>query len=157
MAQLLRPWIEEVATLAGTPLPAVWRSGENAMDILRAIMSLSSQHGSDVRFDAQTVVDSRAGPWHSVLPSWWVWRVVLAFRLGGKHINCLDQVCLAILVKGRTSSRALNFILRRINATILAGSLLHWTYVGTECNPADKPSRWRSRRVDAPLPNACGA
>eukprot|EP00971_Amphidinium_carterae_P227622 4515196-Amphidinium_carterae.1 len=134
-------------------------------------MSLSSQRGSDVRFDAQTVVDPRAGPWHSVLPSWWVWRV-LAFRLGGKHINCLElqavwaavrwrlrrassvgtrflhasdsQVCLAILVKGRTSSRALNFILKRINATILAGSLLpHWTYVGTECNPADKPSRWR--------------
>eukprot|EP00971_Amphidinium_carterae_P062358 1234300-Amphidinium_carterae.3 len=64
MAPLLRPWVEEVAVLAGTPLSAEWRSGEPALDVMRAIMALSSQCGSDVRFDAQTV-DPRAGPWHS--------------------------------------------------------------------------------------------
>eukprot|EP00971_Amphidinium_carterae_P283808 5634794-Amphidinium_carterae.3 len=86
------------------------------------------------------------------MPAWWNWKVVLSFRLGGSHINCLElqavwaalrwrlrrpgavgtrflhasdsQVCLAILVKGRTSSTALSHTLRRINATILAGSLL---------------------------------
>eukprot|EP00971_Amphidinium_carterae_P019548 384841-Amphidinium_carterae.2 len=170
LVQMLRSWVREVA-LAGTPGDRSWHSNEPAMDLARALFTLTSHRGSDVRFDAQAVVDPRAGPWHSLLPSWWFWRVVLAFRLGGLHINCLElqaiwaairwrlrrkgmvgsrflhatdsQVCLAVLVKGRTSSAALSHTLRKINATLLAGSLLpHWTYVSTDCNPADKPSRW---------------
>eukprot|EP00971_Amphidinium_carterae_P069956 1384211-Amphidinium_carterae.1 len=72
MAQLLRPWVEEVARWAGTPGTGGWRSGEPASDVMRAIMALTTHRGSDVRFDTQTVVDPRAKPWHSIVPDWWV-------------------------------------------------------------------------------------
>eukprot|EP00971_Amphidinium_carterae_P232558 4614965-Amphidinium_carterae.3 len=101
MAQLLRPWVVEVALWAGTPGTEGWRSGEPASDVMRAIMALTTHRGSDVRFDTQTVVDPRAKPWHSILPAWWVWRVVLSFSLGGKHINCLELQTIWAALKWR--------------------------------------------------------
>jgi hypothetical protein len=48
------------------------------------------------------------------------------------------------LAKGRSSSSCLTYVLRRINALVLAGGLQPaFGYVRTDDNPADRPSRWR--------------
>eukprot|EP00971_Amphidinium_carterae_P268453 5326007-Amphidinium_carterae.2 len=79
-------------------------------------------------------------PRQSLCASHFRWRVCLSFKLGGQHINALElraahagikfflrsaehlgsrcllaldsQVCLGVLVKGRSSSRVLNHVLR---------------------------------------------
>ena len=107
------------------------------------------------------------------MASWWAWRVVVSYPLGGAHINALElkaclaslrwrlrrrgmcrsrfvhfadsQVCLAVMVKGRSSSKVLRFILRRYNSLMLASSsYAAYAYVHTLINPADRPSRWWS-------------
>eukprot|EP00971_Amphidinium_carterae_P091063 1802621-Amphidinium_carterae.1 len=88
MAQLLRPWVEEVARVAGTPGTAVWHSSAPALDLMRALMCI----GFNVAPGnwCHLVVDPRATPRHTILPEWWSWRVVLAYRLGGGRINALE-------------------------------------------------------------------
>ena len=111
----------------------------------------------------------------AVESNWWDWRVVVAYELKGHHIHALElkactaalrwrlqrgdsirrrivhfadsQVCLAVLVKGRSSSKVLRFILRRHNSLMLASSnYAAYAYVQTLLNPADRPSRWWSGR-----------
>ena len=106
----------------------------------------------------------------------WAWRDVLSFRQGGQHINAQElravlaavkwrirhlretrtivihlidsQVCMAALARGRSSSRILNGILRRINALKLASGLSYaFAFVRSADNPADAPSR----RVQRPV------
>ena len=101
----------------------------------------------------------------------WNWRVVASFPLQGEHINALEmrsilatmrwraakprgryirfchvadsQVCLAVLVKGRSSSHILNRIVQQVNAITLAANLLPlWAFTASARNPADRPSRW---------------
>eukprot|EP00971_Amphidinium_carterae_P150965 2993774-Amphidinium_carterae.1 len=100
-----------------------WQSGELAQDLARALFPLTSHRRSDVRFDSLAVVDPRAGPWDknrvcqkqgSCSPET-VWSCRPHGRLsagvcnlggvGTAFLHALDsQVCLAILVKGRTST-----------------------------------------------------
>jgi hypothetical protein len=101
---------------------------------------------------------------------------LLAYKLEGDHINVLEmhaavasqkwrlrategvykravllldsQVCIAVLVKCRSSSRRLNKILQRFNAMVLAGSMIMaFAYVRTDENPADEPSRQNAART----------
>eukprot|EP00438_Fugacium_kawagutii_P003348 Skav236156 [mRNA] locus=scaffold436:191685:195386:- [translate_table: standard] len=69
-------------------------------------------------------------------------------QLGCRMIHLVDSlVCLHALARGRSSSRRLRRTLARVNALILAGNVQPvWSYVHTDTNPADKPSRW-GRRV----------
>ena len=51
-------------------------------------------------------------------------------------------VCLRSLSRGRTSSRKLRHVLKRVNSLILAADLRPvWGYIHTSQNPADRPSR----------------
>ena len=61
------------------------------------------------------------------------------------EILCTDsQVCLAVLVKGRTSARLLQPLVSRIAALLLAVDMsVAYVYVASDANPADPPSRWR--------------
>ena len=53
-----------------------------------------------------------------------------------------SQVCLAVVTKGRSSSRRLNRVLRKVAALLVAtGSYAIVGYVSTGVNPADGPSR----------------
>ena len=71
------------------------------------------------------------------------WRFARKGWLNTRFLRMVDsQVCLHSLARGRSSSRKLRRTLLRINALLLAsGSHGIWTYVHTELNPADKPSR----------------
>ena len=100
------------------------------------------------------------------------WRVILSFpwKRPGAHINELELralftllrglarssgnigmrfavlvdslVVLGIAAKGRSCSRRLNSILRRLNAHVLAsGFYVFFGYVASDANPADEPSR----------------
>ena len=72
-----------------------------------------------------------------------------------RHILTDSQVCLFAFAKGRSSSRQLNWVLRRAAAAMLvSGCFPSYAYIRSEDNPADEPSR-RLRAVhvdDGPAP-----
>ena len=140
--------------------------------VLRQMLRSSIYKGCDVRVATASLLDPKSWPRRSLEPSRWTWRVVLAFPIKGSHINVLElravisavewrcrsvrnirtravhatdsQVVMAVVAKGRSSSRILNFALKRLNALLLASSIrLALVYVRTDLNPADRPSRWR--------------
>ena len=127
--------------------------------------------GSDVRLDLGLFYRPEAAPRTSIDPSRWSWSVAHSYPYAREeHINVLElrsivhalewrsrvtsfhscrflhlsdsQVCLSVLTKGRSSSRILNRLLRRIAALCLALDLLPlWAWVESRLNPADEPSR----------------
>jgi hypothetical protein len=57
------------------------------------------------------------------------------------------MVSLQLLNKGRTSSRKLRHVCKKISALLLAGNvLLILAYTNTKTNPADAPSRGHLKR-----------
>ena len=128
--------------------------------------------GSDVRIGTGTMCDPRVWPRKQVESWLWKCQVVLSCPLEGSHTNALEMqailtalkwrlrkcsaiktrfvhltdglVCMAILAKGRTRSRVIQRIVRRVNALILSGSLVAaYGHTRSRHNPADRPSRWR--------------
>ena len=127
--------------------------------------------GSDVRLDLGVVYRPDAIIRTTVDPRRWVWKVAQSWRWQrAEHINLLElrailrtlewrartasfhscrcphlsdsQICLAVLVKGRSSSRKVNRILRRIASLCIALELFPlWSWISSRLNPADKPSR----------------
>ena len=127
--------------------------------------------GSDVRLDLGLFYRPEAAPRTSIDPSRWSWSVAHSYPYTRKdHINVLElrsilhalewrsrvtsfkscrflhlsdsQVCLSVLTKGRSSSRPINRLLRRVAALCLALDLLPlWAWVESRLNPADEPSR----------------
>ena len=109
-------------------------------------------------------------PLEAVDPTWWNWKTEVAYRATGDHINQLElravlaalkwrtrrprslhqiglhlidsQVCLLALAKGRSTSRPLNGLLRRVGGLKLASSRsCVYAYCKSKLNPADAPSR----------------
>ena len=72
------------------------------------------------------------------------WRARSTARHGTRFLALLDsQVVASIAARGRSSSRRLAPVLRRLNALCLAAGLYPIVaYVDTDDNPADVPSRW---------------
>ncbi|CAJ1461453.1 unnamed protein product [Effrenium voratum] len=127
--------------------------------------------GSDVRLDLQVVYRPDAVARTTVDPRRWVWKVAHSYKWDRReHINVLElrailhslewrarsatfhscrflrlsdsQICLAVLAKGRSSSRKLNRILRKIAALCIALNLYPlWAWIASKLNPADEPSR----------------
>ena len=125
--------------------------------------------GSDV--DLGVLFKPDQAPRTSIDPSRWVWSVAHSYPYKtNEHINMLElrsilhalewrartgtfhscrflhlsdsQICLAVLTKGRSSSKRLNRILRRIAALCLCLNLYPlWAWVESRLNPADEPSR----------------
>ena len=75
------------------------------------------------------------------------WRIAHQGLVHQRFIHLTDSlVCLHALTRGRSSSRKLRRTISRINALLLASSCQGvWSYVHTDQNPADKPSRWGQR------------
>ena len=122
----------------------------------------SEYRGSDVRLDLGIVYKPDMAPRTSIDPSRWVWSVADAYPYKvGQHINVLElrarssvscgqrflhmsdsQICLAVLTKGRSSSRKLNYLLRRICALTLTLNIYPlYAWIESRLNPADEPSR----------------
>jgi len=72
------------------------------------------------------------------------WRARTPGNLNARFLHLSDsQVCLGVLVKGRSSSGQLFAILQRLNHLVLAANFVPaYGYVVTHLNPADAPSRW---------------
>ena len=144
--------------------------------LIRAIHRTTCHRGSDVRIMTGDLLNPDAWPRRPVPSTLWSWKICVGYQWQstGEHINVLElraylsalkwrlrkvshhgvrflhlldsQVCIAIAVKGRSSSFALSRVLDKVNAVTLAGNI--WpalAYVQTWDNPADKPSRWRVR------------
>ena len=64
--------------------------------------------------------------------------------MGLRCLHLIDsQVVLGAVAKGRSPSRRLNFVIKRINVIILAGDLeVFVAFVLSADNPADRPSRF---------------
>ena len=127
--------------------------------------------GSDVRLDVGLFYRPDAAPRTSIDPSRWSWTVAHSYPFKtAEHINILElrailhtlewrartstfhscrflhlsdsQVCLAVLTKGRSSSRKVNRLLRRVSALCLALNVYPlWAWIESRLNPADEPSR----------------
>lgn len=125
----------------------------------------------DVRLDLGIVFRPDSAPRTSIDPSRWIWTVAHAWPYRQEeHINILElrailhtlewrargagfqkvrflhladsQICLAVLTKGRSSSRKLNRLLQKICALALALNVYPlWAWVESRLNPADGPSR----------------
>ena len=127
--------------------------------------------GSDIRLDTSVVFRSGAIPRTSIDPSKWEWKECRAFKWRrAEHINCLElraalhciqwrarrtryhsfrtmllidnQSIIAVIAKGRSSSKAINHLLRRLAALCCSLNLyLLVAWVDTADNPADHASR----------------
>lgn len=131
----------------------------------------ASYKGADLRLRSGRSSHPNRWPRESVPVERWKWQIGGSFPLSGQHINALEmqailatfrwrtaksgsvrarilhiadsQVCLSVLVKGRSSSYVLNRIVSKVNALILAANLLPvYAFIGSARNPADRPSRW---------------
>ena len=168
---------EFVAKLAGKQLAEV--DGRDAhLLALESMVRGAIYKGSDVRLATSTLVSPASWPRRGVRAGRWCWKTALAFPQDGDHINVLEaraalsslkwrlrrkqnlckravlfcdsQVVIAVVTKGRSSSRRLQRIVSRISSLCLAGSVYcHWVYVRSKDNPADEPSRnpWGSSLI----------
>ena len=131
--------------------------------------------GSDVRMADCSLSNLASWPRRTIRPERWHWKVILSYGMHGQHINLLEmqavlaairwrcrnasniksrfihlcdsQVCISVLAKGRSSSRVMNHLLKKVNALTLAtGMQMSLSYVRTDLNPADRPSRWAGKR-----------
>lgn len=142
-----------------------------SVQMVAAFIKRQEYRGSDVRLDVGTLYRPEAFPRATVNPHKWQWHVAHAYPFhSGEHINILElralshtmewrlrrstfgdcrclhlcdsQVVLGVVVKGRSSSRQLNRLLRRLAALLVAGGVaLVLAWVESHLNPADEPSR----------------
>ena len=127
--------------------------------------------GSDIRLDLGVVYRPDAVKRTSIDPRRWLWRTAQAYRWSKReHINLLElravlrtlewrsrstafhscrfmhlsdsQIVLAVLTKGRSSSRRINRLLRKVASLCLCLNLYPlWAWISSRLNPADGPSR----------------
>ena len=139
--------------------------------LLGSFFRAADYRGSDVRIDSGELMRPHSWPRRSIDPARWSWYSLLATPFTREeHINVLElktillmlrwrlrasnrvhsrflhlcdsQVCLGVVVKGRSSSWRLNRVLNRINSHVLAGSLApNYAFVRSDWNPSDPPSR----------------
>lgn len=136
-----------------------------------ALLRRVNHTGSDIRISSGTVMNPRAYPRQSVPAEWWLWQKAFAYRWQrGDHINSLEfrsiihavewrlrhlhetscrifhvtdsYVCMAIISKGRTSSRMLRPLVQRLGSWLLAFNIyLIVSHVESIENPTDADSR----------------
>eukprot|EP00438_Fugacium_kawagutii_P006300 Skav233308 [mRNA] locus=scaffold4193:88579:93795:+ [translate_table: standard] len=139
--------------------------------LIHQFLRRAAFRGSDVRLDLQLAYRPDAVARTSINPDRWVWEVAQSYPWRQEeHINILElrailrglewrarssafhscrflhlsdsQICLAVLAKGRSSSRRINRILRKVHALCLAlDAYPLWAWIASRLNPADEPSR----------------
>eukprot|EP00438_Fugacium_kawagutii_P025236 Skav236125 [mRNA] locus=scaffold900:158683:159951:- [translate_table: standard] len=143
--------------------------------MVNAFMRRQEYRGSDVRLDVGTLYRPNCCPRATVNAHRWLWHEIHHYRFERQeHINvvemraylhtlewrlrnagfgdtralhlCDSQVVIAVSTKGRSSSRQLNRLLRKLGAMTIAGGvypILAW--IESHLNPADGPSRYYER------------
>ena len=137
----------------------------------RALLRRVNHTGSDVRVSTGAVTNPRAFPRQSAPAAWWVWEKVFAYKWkSNDHINSLElralvhamewrvthlqevslrvfhltdsYVAMSVVSKGRSSSRMLKPLLKRLAAVLMAFDLyLVVSHVESSENPTDAASR----------------
>ena len=165
-------WFDEEGAFSYTGASLKSRREESeGMAIAQRMLRRVDGRGSDVRVDTQEVFRMNAWPRSTVRMSRWQWKRLKAVRFKhSQHINVLElrmylymarwrgrhsrymntrwlhfldsQVSLAVLAKGRSSSRQLNRLLRKISAILCARNMYGLNaFVQSRDNPADEGSR----------------
>ncbi|CAE8601716.1 unnamed protein product, partial [Polarella glacialis] len=155
------------------------RKLSNEEFLLLGYCRIADARGTDVRLDTGMPFAPHQVARSSVDPASWRWKVVMSYAWEEtQHINVLEtvaaldllrklgresgtqnfrrmvlidnQAALGVIAKGRSSSRAMMALLRRISALLVAGNVrLVLGWVRADWNPADGPSRWVKKRLDA--------
>eukprot|EP00438_Fugacium_kawagutii_P028598 Skav226690 [mRNA] locus=scaffold3971:127988:129514:- [translate_table: standard] len=140
-----------------------------------AFLRRQEYRGSDVRLDVGTLYRPDACPRATVNPHRWKWHTAHHYPFQREeHINILEmrayihcmewrlrnagfqdaralhlldsQVVISVSTKGRSSSRQLNRLLRKLGAmTLAAGIYPILAWIESHLNPADGPSRYYER------------
>ena len=138
---------------------------------MRQLARRVGHNGSDIRVSLGVPSNPRLFPRQSIPAAFWEWNICWKKRWEIKeHINALEMrsillslqwrlqhhgctnlrilhlsdssVCLSILAKGRTSSKALSHIVRKINSmTLICNIYLLGIHVDSVHNPTDAASR----------------
>ena len=142
----------------------------------RHLLQRTNHTGSDIRILTGEIMCPKKYPRQSVQSRWWRWRPVFASRWKfEEHINALEvravylallwkcrergfcsrrifhatdsYVAMSILSKGRTSSRKLQPLIRKISALLLAGQTqLVLAHIDSFDNPTDEASRYPEKK-----------
>ena len=140
-------------------------------DMNRHLAARARHTGSDVRISTGQVLNPKTLPRQSVWSVWWEWSHVFKTRWEREeHINALElraiyltllwralnrtianrrlfhltdsYVSLSILSKGRTGSHKVTYIVRKINAVLLAAhGQLYLAHIDSADSPTDEGSR----------------
>ena len=139
--------------------------------LARMYFGLQSHRGNEVRQETSGNFEKR-GLLQSIDGRMWRWRTIISsrWRKKGEHINTLEARAVLLLlkwrcrsvkymqskflhlidntsvhgalVKGRTSSRRLKYVIKKSQSYVLAGNLHPlFGYTRSHTNPADHPSR----------------
>jgi hypothetical protein len=165
-------WFDEEGgfSFTGESLKAKHKEKEG-MTIAQRLLRRVDGRGSDVRVDTQEVFRMNAWPRSTVRMTRWRWKRLTAVRFKySQHINVLElrmylymarwrgrhsrymntrwlhfldsQVSLAVLAKGRSSSKQLNKLLRKISSILCARNMYGLNaFTQSRDNPADEGSR----------------
>lgn len=147
------------------------RDTQPVSSLHRALLRRVNHTGSDVRVSTGAVTNPRAFPRQSAPAAWWEWEKVFAYKWqSNDHINSLElrslvhsvewrashlhefsfrifhltdsYVAMSVVSKGRSSSRMLKPLLRRLAAVLMAFDLhLVICHVESSENPTDAASR----------------
>ena len=121
------------------------------LEAVRQLFRNAVVRGSHVRLATAILRDPRGWPRLGIEARRWLWETVIAYPQSGRHINVLElravlssikwrlrtdrgvrvkfahlcdsQVCIGVLVKGRSSSLQVSSVLKQINALILSSGI----------------------------------
>ena len=135
------------------------------------LLSKTNHTGSDVRISTGEFLNPKAVVRQSIEASWWKWEHLFNYKWKlSEHINVLElrtilhairyhimhlkachlrvfhvtdsYICMSVISKGRTSSRQLSRVLKKVNALLLAfGIHCIISHVESTDNPTDEASR----------------
>ena len=146
-------------------------TNESLAQIHRGLLKRVNHTGSDVRISSGSILNPKNFPRQSAPASWFVWKPLFAYRwTRADHINSLElrsivhavvwrisrlkefdsrifhlsdsYVCISVISKGRSSSRMLKPLLRRLSALLLTFNIyLVVAHVESTENSTDHASR----------------
>lgn len=155
----------------GTPIRILEKYPKTVSDFNRFLLRRTNHTGSDVRIATGDVLAPKQYPRQSVSSQWWNWEEAFTTKWQKKeHINILElraillslqyqtsrhkihdarvfhisdsYICISIVSKGRSGSRLLGQVLKKISAHCLAfGLYVVLAHVDSLDNPTDEGSR----------------
>ena len=163
--------LQHASSLGRTLNYGLLDQSQTVVDLHRCLLRRANHTGSDIRISTGSIMNPRSFPRQSVAADWWVWNKVFAVKWKRPdHINNLElraillsiewrinhlketsvrlvhltdsYVSMSVIGKGRSSSKMLQPLLRRLAAMVMAFDLYVYTgHVESTENPTDEASR----------------